>query len=137
MRTLSVLIIFTVLSLKTLCCQSRCDTLRDGVYVVSEFPPKPNIAYNQLENILNSSINLNDYELPENNMIYVNFIINCKGEDFDFTVLKNIDKKLQDILIQTIHSNVKWTAGKQNGKNIDFSQTIVLKIKKNRFKILN
>ena len=117
--------------------QTRCDTTDTGIFIITEVPPMPNITYEQLESLLNTSIDINEYTALDENWIYLSFIINCKGEDFDYEILRQIDKRLQDKLIQIIKSNVSWTPAKQRGESVDFQKNIYIKIEGNQFKILD
>jgi len=116
--------------------QSYCDTSA-GPFVVCEEPPLPNISFSQLEDIINSSIDLKNEHINEGDIIRIFFIINCKGEDFNYRTLQPADSTLKDKLFKTIHSNIKWTAGKQAGRKIDFQQQILLSIVNGKVVILN
>lgn len=63
--------------------QARCDTLDESIFFVTEVLPEPGISMSQVSSVLNTSIDLNKYQVPNGYSIYVNFIINCKGEDFN------------------------------------------------------
>lgn len=113
--------------------QSRCDTLRKEVFIATEEPPTPSISYDQLVLILNKAIDLSDYNAPKEK-IYINFIINCHGEDFNYKTLKPIDNNLMDDLIKTIKTNLTWSPGKHNKQNVDFSKTLTIIIENGKFK---
>jgi hypothetical protein len=57
--------------------QTRCDTIQKEIFIVTEELPKPSISYDQLALVLNSSINLNDYSPPKENIIK-SFPDSCK-----------------------------------------------------------
>ena len=78
MKKLYLLIILVVLTGTIVIGQTRCDTISDDIFGVTEEMPTLNISIDQLEDILNISIDLNKYSRPEGNAIYVNLIINCK-----------------------------------------------------------
>jgi hypothetical protein len=113
--------------------QTRCDTLHKEIFIATEELPKPSISYDQLALILNNSINLNDYNPLQENIIYISFIINCKGQDFDYKTLKPIDNNLTDILFKSIKSNLTWTPAKQNKQEVDIQKTLILKIENGKF----
>jgi hypothetical protein len=116
--------------------QSYCDT-KAGPFVVCEEPPPPNISFGQLEDIPNSSIDVKNEHINEGAIIRIFFIINCKGEDFNYRTLQPADSTIKDKLFKTIHSNMKWTAGEQAGRKIDFQQQILLNIVNGKFLVLN
>jgi hypothetical protein len=116
--------------------QSCCDT-KAGPFVICEEPPLPNISFSQLEEIINNSVDIKNEHINNGDIIRIFFIINCKGEDFNYRTLQPADSTLKDKLFKTIHSNMKWTAGKQAGRKIDFQQQILLSIVNGKFVILN
>ncbi len=130
------LMIIVILATNSLHGQTRCDTLHEDIFVILEHPPIPNISYKELEHILNTSVNLNDFVRPEGNIIYLNFIINCKGEAFNYKTLKPINNILLEKLIQTLQSNLNWKPGMQNNKPVDFAKTLVISTEEGEFKIL-
>jgi hypothetical protein len=115
--------------------QTRCDTIQKEIFIATEELPRPSISYDQLALVLNSSINLNDYNPPKENIIYISFIINCKGEDFNYKTLKPIDNNLTDILFKTIKSNLTWIPAKQNKQEVDIQKTLIIRIENGKFHI--
>ncbi len=134
---ITTLFIFISLIINQSNGQTRCDTISTDIFVYTEVPPMPDITYEQLEKILSSSIDITDYNAPVGNMIYLSFVINCKGEDFDYFMHQQVDSKLKDKLIQIIQSNMSWTPAKHGGKEVDFQKSISIKIEGNQFKILD
>lgn len=124
MRLLSILTVFTILTLSVTNAQTRCDTINDDIFVVTEEMPQSNISFSELELILNSSVDITKFPHPDGNVVYVGFIINCYGEDFDYKVLKPIDKELETQLLSLIQSNMTWTPAKQRNRPVDFNKTI-------------
>jgi len=117
--------------------QSLCDTtLQNNIWVATLEPPTSSVPYDQLVLILNKTIDLSDYNAPEEN-IYINFIINCKGEDFDYKSLKPIDNRLVEAIVKTLRSNLTWTPAKHNKQNVDFGQTLTIKIENGKFRELS
>jgi len=135
MKILGVVLLF-VLSVNILSGQVRCDTVDDQMFIVTEVMPKANISEIELENLLNSLIDLSNYKQFNGMIVYVNFIINCKGEDFDYKIIEStINKELEQKLILTIQSNVKWTPAKQRKKYVDVNKTIKIQIDSGKFNI--
>ena len=118
--------------------QSRCDTTRmDMIFTITEVMPKSNITLDELETKINQEINASDFPMPQGNMIYLTFTINCKGETFDFKFLRPVDEKLQDKILAIVKTNMNWQAGSQNGRVVDVQTTISIKIENNKFNIQN
>jgi len=136
---ISLLTINTILLLLTgedLPGQSFCDTTA-GPFIVCEEPPVPHISFSQLEEILNNSINIKSEHIIEGDIIRIVFIINCEGEDFNYRTFQPVDSTIKAMLFKTIHSNMKWTAGRQGGKDIDCQQQIHLGIVNGKIVVLN
>ena len=117
--------------------QTRCDTIREGIIMYAEKMPKSSISNNQLEEILKSSIDLNEYTIEDEVVIYINFIVNCHGEHFDYKVLKPVDEKLESEVLSVLQYNVTWKAGKQHDKEVDVLQIMQIQIQNNEFRILD
>lgn len=134
---ISIYLFFILLSTRNnIYGQSYCDT-KAGPFIVCEETPLPNISFNQLEEIINNSIDVKNENLSDGDIIRIFFIINCKGEDFNYRTLQPADSSLKDKLFNIIHSNMKWTAGKQAGREIDFQQQIPLSVANGKFVIMN
>ena len=117
-----------------LLCQTSCDP--KSVFLKVEEPALPNIAYEQIEETLNSKISLDHFVLPKDNLIKIRFIINCKGETLDYNMLSQIDNDLYNELVQTLKTIIIWTPAKQGNRNVDFWKTLTISSKNGKFKIL-
>jgi hypothetical protein len=137
MKKLNLLTILVVLTGTIVLGQTRCDTIGDDIFFVTEEMPKLNISIDQLEDILNNSIDLNKYSRPDGNVIYVNFIINCKGEDFDYKIIRPVDKGLEKQLLSILETSMIWTPAKQRNKPVDFSKSFEIRLDGNRFNVLD
>jgi len=137
MKWLNVLPALIIMTISVVNGQTRCDTVTEHIFVVAEEMPTSNISIDQLEDILNSSIDINKYPRPDGNVIYVSFTINCNGEDFDYKVLRPIDKRLENQLLSIIQSNMTWTPAKQRDRQVDFQKTFEIRIDNGRFNIMD
>ncbi len=126
------------MTLNSVCGQTRCDTTTEFIWFITEVMPKPNISMTQVESILNKSIDLSNYAKPVDNIIYLNFIINCKGEDCEYKILniKPIDRELENQLISIIKSNLDWTPAMQKGEKVDIQMPMKISIENNCFNII-
>ncbi len=116
--------------------QTRCDTLTDEIFVATNDPPKMDKNIYELEKIVNNSIDLNKYEVNAKE-IYVTLTINCHGEDFNYKVLKSDNKEFNRTLTECLMNNINWTPAEHNGKKVDFSYVIPIRIENNRINILD
>jgi hypothetical protein len=132
---LAILPIIFLLTSSGLKGQTCCDS--SSVFFICEELPSPSISLSQLEEVLNSSIDLKNKHINDGDIIKIIFIINCKGEDFNYKTLQPIDSTLKDQLFQIIHSNVKWIPGQQAHRRIDFWQTLSIIIESGKFRILD
>lgn len=136
-RTL-LAIIFLFFIYNSLYGQRRCDSSRvDKIFIITEIMPKSNITLDELETLLNQEINANEFSVLQGTMIYLSFIINCKGESFDYKFLRPVDEKLQDKLLTIIKTNINWKPGSQNGRLVDVQLTISIKFENNKFIVQN
>lgn len=118
--------------------QTRCSSLEsDQVFITTEIMPKPIISMNEMEKILNQNLNINEFELPASNKIYLSFIINCKGEPLEYKSFRPINQKLEVAVIKTFKEYLKWKPAMQNSRSVDIQLTIEIATKKNKFTILN
>jgi len=138
MKQLYILAIVIFLTNQGIIAQTRCDTIDSSIFVLAEEMPEPNITMSQLSSVLNESIVLNKYQVSNGDSIYVNFIINCKGEDFNYKVIRpvKIDKDFEQELLSILKNTVIWRPAIQNGKAVDFSKTITILIENNKFHIV-
>lgn len=134
---ISLIVFIYLAGIQILFGQSRCDTLDENIFVLAEIMPTSNITFNQLEDLLNSSIDMNEYHLNDRDLIHISFIINCKGEDFDYQVSQHINITLQEKIIQIIQESMDWTPAKQRNREVDFKKIISIRIDNNQFNVLD
>lgn len=139
--TLLIAILITVaifISNHDIIAQTRCDKLDDSIFFVTEVLPESSIPMSQVCAVLNKSIDLNRYQIPNGYNIYVNFIINCEGEDINYRVIKpeQIDANFERELLTTLQNTLIWSPAMQQGKEVDFSKTINIVVKNNKFHIV-
>lgn len=127
---------FSYVSGQTLCDGSFLDTT-SHVFVLVDAMPEPNLLKRQLEPILNSSINLDKYDLAEGTKIYLGFIVNCRGEDFNYRVLRPVDDAFEEKLISVIQSNLEFKNGSQRGHPVDVAFTYQIIVENGLLNILD
>ena len=90
---------------------------------------------NELEQIINNSINISAYEPSIKDPIFIQFIVNCKGEDVEYKSVRTINSDLESDLINLIRSELSWTAGQQRGITVDVIKYLIIRVEKGRLKI--
>jgi len=118
-----------------------------------EHPPQPTITDAELELKLNSTISPTSLANYHADYLYVTFIINCKGEDFDYKLAKRSDglliqdstSEFQLAFLSNFQSFATWKPGlntvmekgKPVEKPVDFHGSYILKVEGNKLHILN
>jgi protein TonB len=69
-----------------------------------------------------------------NGTVYVRFIVNCRGEAVDHKILRGLDEETDRLVIEKLKSLQAWTPGRQRKRIIDCYYSIVIRLKKGRFK---
>lgn len=138
-EVLIIVFLSTIVSYN-LASQTLCDTANHDqeveLFVVSENMPFPNLTSTELEEILNSSIQLTNYSsLPEK--IAITFIINCKGEAFDYKFHVALDQDLQNKIENLLKTRLIWTPGEHDGIPVDFSKSLMIKVQNDQFSVHN
>lgn len=116
--------------------QTRCDTIQEEIFMVLEVRPEPSVSIAQLEEFLNSSIDLSEYAVEDGVVFYINFIVNCHGEHFDYKVLKPVDEKLESEILSVLQSHVTWSPGKQRDKEVDVLKIMQIRVEKGSLQIV-
>ena len=152
MRT-TILLIVALLIIDTLSAQTLCDTKSGMILFAAEHPPKPNLTDNELEVKLNSFIDPSLLESYKADYLYITFVVNCKGEDFNYKLSKRQDGKaqkdslsnFQEVFLTKMQSLLTWSPatieirekGKQIEKAVDFQGSYTIRIDGSKFHILN
>ena len=151
MKTPLLLLILFLLSV-TGYSQSLCDTTNGMAFAFSEQPPKPRMTDRDLETSLNSSIDMASLNVDHADYLFVMFIINCKGEDFNYKLAKRVNgltkvdstSELHKNLLDNIQTLQSWTPGlhykfiknKRVQVPVDFQGAYTIQINKNKLHIL-
>jgi len=149
------LLVITLLLIRTLgFSQTYCDTIGMRVFSVTEFPPKLTITESELELELNKAISTTSLDDYQADFLYVSFCVNCLGQDFNYTLIKqsaglrNLDtiSDFQRTFLSTFQSITSWTPAKfryydNNGKSVfkpvDYALLFILGVDKSGIHVLN
>jgi hypothetical protein len=149
-----VITLLLILTISEICfSQVLCDTISNGIFTVLENPAKPNLTDAELEEKLNNSIKPSLFDNYKVEYIYIYYIVNCKGESFNYKLYSRKDGKVkldtvsdfQQHIISSMQSLLSFTpaifkyrkGNKMVEKNVDFQSAYTMKISKNRIHILN
>lgn len=118
--------------------QTRCDSLPDTaqIFVIVEEMPESNLNDQQLVDLLNNQIDLKQYSLNPFSTVYFSVTVNCRGEAFNFEILRPLDPGLDFRIIDVLEAALSWNPGTQRGKPVDVRLTRSIHIVDNQFKIL-
>ena len=116
--------------------QSRCDTTKEEIMCWTEKMPVCDISLETLENKLNQVLKPQNYQIENGSNFGINFIVNCKGEDFNYEIHRLDCKEFNEKLIAYWKEYTNWTAGEFRGEKIDISVGFGIEVNKNSLKIL-
>jgi len=140
-KTMKTLLTFIIsLMIMSVNGQSLCDTAQEvTIYTVCDIMPSSNITFEQLADILNQLIDLNKHTIPYGETIFLTFLINCRGEAFDYRFRNLEDEELKNSIINIFKSNLVWTPGMikigDKTKVIEFDKYVYIVIENNQFKL--
>ena len=115
-----------------------CDKEQQPFNLVTEMP-NPKIGYDKIVDILQTKVLINEDEKIVTGIIYVQFIVNCKGESGDYQISKSADKLkiISEKIIEIFKKeNFEWNPGKQRGYSVDVLMLIKLAIKEGKFSVI-
>jgi protein TonB len=99
-------------------------------FIVEEMPKFPG-GQGELQKYIAKSIKYPEIA-KENNIqgrVYVNFVVNDKGEVEKVKVVRGVDPSLDKEAIRVIKSLPKWKPGKQRGKAVKVSMSLPINFK--------
>jgi hypothetical protein len=138
MKTLINILFFCNLLSNIAFGQSRCDQLPDtaAIFVIAEEMPEANLTDDELADLLNTSIDLVNYRLESIEAVYYGVTVNCKGQAFDYEIMRPIEPDLDSKVLQTLKSNLTWTPGIFRGNPVDVRLTKRIYIVESQFQML-
>jgi hypothetical protein len=107
-------------------------------YIVEEMP-KPKIPVREIESMLEKRVRFNTQEMNYNGNIYLQCIINCKGQAGDYQIndcpaeFVNVGCQLLNIFRESI---VNWETPKQRGHEVDLLTKVKVTINQGHFKVI-
>jgi hypothetical protein len=90
---------------QTLCDGSMPDSTTN-MFIITEVMPKQSLEGDQMDFMLNNSINIGQYNLTDGTSIYLHFIVNCRGECFNYSVLRPVNNPFEEKLISVFQTNI-------------------------------
>jgi hypothetical protein len=136
-RPLLIICIICQMSIANSFGQSLCDSTSKTVFFWTDHPPKMNISIHELETIFNAKIILSDYQITQDQIVYLTLTINCKGEQFNFKVLSSDNHEFNIKLTDCVKDNVLWTPAKHDGQSVDYSYRFTIRLRPSQIHILD
>jgi len=118
--------------------QSRCDTVSEEIFFWLEEMPESGISLDELEIKINEVLNPEDFNIENDVSFYVFFIINCKGEDFEYQVYGLDNEEFNKKLIGFLKEFTNWAPPKLHDDiRVDVKSSYSIKVQDNSFNILD
>lgn len=109
------------------------------IFYIVEVMPKPKIPENEIESMLEKRIRLNTQEMNYKGNIYLQCIINCKGEAGDYQI-NNCPDEFVNIACQVLkvfsERIINWEPPKQKGSNVDLLAKVKVTINQGHFVVV-
>ena len=93
-----------------------CDSSSHETFIICEEMPKYNLENNELERILNDS--LNQIPVHKDGLLVISLVVDCIGNTYDYFILRSPDTLISNKIIEALKSNLKWTPGKVRGNPV-------------------
>jgi hypothetical protein len=113
---------------------ANCDT-SGHIFVHAEQMPEPNLTNEEILILLNDSLDFNNYEIAEGEIIYIGYVVNCKGEDFGYRSYNPIDKKLENQIAKILEDKMEFLPGIQWGVKVDVAMNLNLIYRSGHFEL--
>jgi|GEM_PF-2863651 len=133
--TLFFLIIYSNVIGQTKCQKDTQDGFSE-IFTVTEIMPTLKTPVDELESKLNNEISLKEYNVNEGQALYVTFIVNCKGEDFDYKILRFENELFANKFTECLKNFSDWTPGYQKEGPVDVQVNIKFEIKDNKIRLI-
>jgi hypothetical protein len=105
---------------------SRCDSIipnqdteEELVFIIVEEMPKPKFVTEDLEILLNKSMNVDDYNVENGDKFYIVLGINCRGDVHSFQFHKCSDTNFSTKIVENIDGKLSWEPAIQRSKPVE------------------
>lgn len=109
----------------------------EEIFTITGDMPKFNGSLEKLNTAFASAMGLEKRELKKVGKIYVQVIIDCKGQPYGYKLLKGIKKSIDNRVLETLETLEefnKWTAGtEQDGEPVNIQYNIPIEIENGEF----
>jgi protein TonB len=98
-------------------------------YIVEDMPLFKGEGLEAFRNYIQASIDYPQIAMENgiSGIVYVNFVVNKKGEIAQITVVRGVDSSLDNEVLRALKGSPKWTPGMQRGKPVNVSMNIPVK----------
>jgi hypothetical protein len=117
---------------------AACNPSHGHFFIVEEMP-SPIRPLDETAKRLTQNVQFTDKDREADKQIYVQCLVNCKGEAGDYQLTKCPDDLL-DVGSQSIdilrNDGIKWNPGKQRGRTVDVFIIFEISVRKGKFEII-
>ena len=114
---------------------SSCDSIiPHEVFIIVEEMPIPKFVTEDLEILLNKSMNLADYNIKNGDKFYIMFGINCKGDVHYYRFPKCPDSNFSAKIVENIDGKLSWEPARQRDRPVEIQLTFSFTIVNNEIK---
>ncbi len=98
-------------------------------YIVEDMPKFQGGELSEFRNYIQGSINYPPIAMENgiSGIVYVNFVVNKKGEIAQINLVRGIDPSLDNEVLRALKAAPKWTPGMQRGKPVNVSMSMPVK----------
>ncbi len=98
-------------------------------YIVEDMPKFQGGELSEFRNYIQGSINYPPIAMENgiSGIVYVNFVVNKKGQIAQINVVRGIDPSLDNEVLRALKAAPKWTPGMQRGKPVNVSMSMPVK----------
>lgn len=98
-------------------------------YIVEDMPLFQGEGLEAFRNYIQGSIKYPPIAMENgiSGTVYVNFVVNTKGEIAQITIVRGVDASLDNEVVRALKAAPKWTPGMQRGKPVNVSMAIPVK----------
>ena len=117
--------------------QQRCDGLgvEEEIFKIVEQMPTANMTKQRIAGLLNERFPIRKEIHDRSNALIVTLIVNCNGQDFNYTIVRSADSITRNEMVLVLDSSLYWTAGEHRNEPVDVSRTLGFDIKNGEYAV--
>ncbi len=106
--------------------QAEEEEQEEVFYIVEDMPQFQGGDLESFRNYIQANIKYPTIALENaiSGTVYVNFVVNARGEIANITIVRGVDSTLDNEVVRALKAAPKWVPGKQRGKPVSVSMSI-------------